>query len=64
MNLLSLFRRFVPVEDHYLSEAWIRQQQQRESKTGVNGQCITWPIRKLENENARWNRQRLRRRSA
>lgn len=29
MTLRSLFRRFVSLEDRYLSEAWIRQQQQR-----------------------------------
>lgn len=64
MTLFDLFRRLVPVEDRYLSEAWIRQQQQRESRVEFDGQCIAWPINKRANEAAWWNRQRLRRRSA
>lgn len=61
MRLLRWLRALVPTDDRQMSQAWWKDRGRLESRVEFHGPALTWPIQKLANDAARWNRQRLRR---
>ena len=60
--LYLVHRRRTAREDHW--RAWLRDQQRREMAKGwEDGVCWRWPIQKAQNEQAAWNRAKLKKRA-
>jgi hypothetical protein len=57
-----LRRLFVPRSD-VVSADWLRENDRRQSKVGIESVCIAWPINKLRDSAAWKNTRQLRRRA-
>ena len=59
-----LYRRSRFANDEQpVSQAWLVTNEHREWRSGMDGPCISWPIRKAENEQAWRQTTKLRKRA-
>lgn len=59
-RVVNLCRRWCE-RDHAVSAAWLRRQEQKETRIEFHGVRMQWPVKKRINEAGKFNRHRLRR---